>query len=309
MRGRLSSLCLAFFLLPPLWFAGVRQPATEQELAELKQRMVVLVNADRARFGLRPVEYDPLASAIGDIFCRHALEQGVTGHYLLDGYSPFHRYSLWGRSPHFCAENVCCTSHKLPVVWTKEEIWNAMVRHEQTMLAEKPPNDGHRRNILDPWHTHLGVGIAYSSNGLRVVQEFLNKYAAVQRIPQRFPLGQPIPFSGRLLEPEKYEVAGVWVFFDPTPRPLTADEANAKDSYGYPADRLYLRPKLPPNTFYKDDGGRGEVELGEGGWFSVTVPQFANKPGIYGLMLRLCPREDKTKQFPATFFCIEVPER
>ena len=28
------------------------------------------------------------------------------------------------------------------------------------MMAEKPPDDGHRRAILDPLWTHVGIGVA-----------------------------------------------------------------------------------------------------------------------------------------------------
>jgi uncharacterized protein YkwD len=33
------------------------------------------------------------------------------------------------------------------------------------MLAEKPPNDGHRANILDPGLKHIGIAVVRGSNG------------------------------------------------------------------------------------------------------------------------------------------------
>lgn len=297
-------------LLAVAWFAAWAhcqpQAISDDDLLELKQRMVRLVNEDRAKEGLTPVEFDPLASRIGDIFCRQALKEGVYGHYLLDGSSPFHRYSLWGQSPHYSAENVGATKRR--VRWTKELMWETMVRYEEMMMGEKPPNDGHRKNILNPWRTHLGVGLAFDDTGMRMVHEFVNKYAIVYKTGQQAKLGEAIPFAGRVSEPDKYDVSGVWVFYDPPPKPITLEEANRRLSYTYPDLRRYLRPILPPDTFYADDKGRGEVEVSDDGEFSVNVPQFAQKPGIYGLMLRIHPKGDKARNFPATYFCIEVKE-
>ena len=38
------------------------------------------------------------------------------------------------------------------------------------MLAEKPPNDGHRRTILDPAATHVGVGYAIVGGSFRMAR-------------------------------------------------------------------------------------------------------------------------------------------
>ena len=48
----------------------------------------------------------------------------------------------------------------------------ALEGHEN-MLREKPPSDGHRRTILDPEATHVGVGWAAENGRFQMAQEFL----------------------------------------------------------------------------------------------------------------------------------------
>ena len=40
------------------------------------------------------------------------------------------------------------------------------------MMAEKPPDDGHRQAILDPLWTHVGIGVALEGGEFRMTEEF-----------------------------------------------------------------------------------------------------------------------------------------
>jgi uncharacterized protein YkwD len=43
------------------------------------------------------------------------------------------------------------------------------------MLNEQPPNDGHRKNILNPSFTHIGIAIYRAPSGtLWLTQDFSN---------------------------------------------------------------------------------------------------------------------------------------
>ena len=49
-----------------------------------------------------------------------------------------------------------------------------MTRQSQhAMMIEKPPHDGHRRTILDPHATHVGIGLAWEKGEFRIAQEFV----------------------------------------------------------------------------------------------------------------------------------------
>jgi uncharacterized protein YkwD len=45
----------------------------------------------------------------------------------------------------------------------------------QAMLNEKPPNDGHRKNILSSSFTHIGIAVSRDSSGtVWLTQDFSN---------------------------------------------------------------------------------------------------------------------------------------
>jgi len=59
-------------------------------------------------------------------------------------------------------ENASCfTDAKHRPVDSYARIDPDQIEHTESMFFnEVPPNDGHRKNILKPWHTKVGIGIA-----------------------------------------------------------------------------------------------------------------------------------------------------
>ena len=51
-----------------------------------------------------------------------------------------------------------------------------MRRSQQVMMNEVAPHDGHRRTILDPYATHVGIGMAWEGGEFRLAQEFVRRY-------------------------------------------------------------------------------------------------------------------------------------
>jgi uncharacterized protein YkwD len=52
-----------------------------------------------------------------------------------------------------------------PVSSTTAAIAQMAVRLTQSMLAEQPPSDGHRQNILSSTFTHIGITVTRDSSG------------------------------------------------------------------------------------------------------------------------------------------------
>ena len=52
-----------------------------------------------------------------------------------------------------------------PVAETQANITGMAVALTKGMLAEQPPNDGHRRNILNPNFHHIGITVLRDSGG------------------------------------------------------------------------------------------------------------------------------------------------
>jgi uncharacterized protein YkwD len=62
-----------------------------------------------------------------------------------------------------------------PVADTTAAIAQMAVGITQSMLNEKPPNDGHRQNILSKTFTHIGIAVSRDSSGTAwLTQDFSN---------------------------------------------------------------------------------------------------------------------------------------
>jgi uncharacterized protein YkwD len=62
-----------------------------------------------------------------------------------------------------------------PVADTSAAIAQMAVGLTQSMLDEKPPNDGHRQNILSSTFTHIGIAVYRDSAGtVWLTQDFSN---------------------------------------------------------------------------------------------------------------------------------------
>jgi len=171
-----------------------------------------------------------------------------------------------------------------------------------SMLNEKPPNDGHRRTILFPVHTHVGFGIALQGFHLRLAELYVAKYVRVDPIPQRVKPKQSVLFSGRLLNPEN-ELAGVDVYYEPLPTPPQIEWLRVARSYGMPDERESFQPRLPAGLLYTD-GTKGEIEMLAGRNFRVRVP-LSRIPGINTIMVWLSKGENGVP-FPASQICVLV---
>jgi uncharacterized protein YkwD len=62
-----------------------------------------------------------------------------------------------------------------PVANSTSSIAQMAVALTQSMLNEKPPNDGHRQNILSTSFTHIGIAVFRDSSGtVWLTQDFSN---------------------------------------------------------------------------------------------------------------------------------------
>ena len=144
------------------------------------------------------------------------------------------------------------------------------------MMSEVPPDDGHRRTILDPNATHVGVGYAIERGNFRMAQEFLTRRLGELslRLISRAP--STILFQGRLVSP--YRLAFVTFSHEPSPGPLTKGQANARTSYTYPDGTLAYVAQ--GNTLVHVVGAQTEdrIRIESNGDFS-----FRFTPGLPGL--------------------------
>ena len=131
--------------------------ATTRPRPDLEQRMLELVNQERAAAGLRPLVADP---ELTEVARRHSADMFARGYFAHDtpeGRDPFDRMREANASFLTAGENLALAP-TLPVA--------------HNGLMNSP---GHRANILRPQFGRLGIGIMDGGmRGLMVSQEFRN---------------------------------------------------------------------------------------------------------------------------------------
>lgn len=193
----------------------------------LQHFMLSLINQNRQANGLPEVKPDSIAAAAGINHAAELARVGYASHWNMAGLGPDHRYTLAG-GRYAVTENIYVQQLRPEDVPTTPEQWQALVRRGQQMLMNSPT---HRRNILWPNHTHVGVGIAYypATGWLVITQEFTNQYVTLQALPQQILPGQTLTVAGNLSPNTSNPLLNL--AFEPLPQPLDIARLNAADSY------------------------------------------------------------------------------
>ena len=147
--------------IPAFGEAGPTAADVENARRQVEER----INHARGELGLAPLERDARLELVGDAAAATLLEEGLVGHVSRDGALPFVRWALAGGSG-FHRENAASLETTSSLAGRR--LGEVLVGLTDGMLAEQPPHDGHRRALLDPTATHLGVGVAESDGRLRM---------------------------------------------------------------------------------------------------------------------------------------------
>src|SRR5450759_4320928 len=123
----------------------------------VKEGIFERINRDRLLAGLLPVAWDEAASRVADAFCAQQVREATRGHFLMDGVPPYARTAIAGVFGAQAENSVSWVT--TAGSFTEPSLRLALMGHQE-MMDEKPPQDGHRRTILDPdatpvSYTHL----------------------------------------------------------------------------------------------------------------------------------------------------------
>src|SRR5712692_5766064 len=203
----------------------------------VKRAVFERINRDRAAAGLPVVEWDEAASKVADDFCARQVAEKSRGHFLTNGVPPYARMGFDGV---FGMQLENSVSWITTAARFSEPILRLALEGHEDMLGEKPPSDGHRKTILDPDATHVGVGFAAENGRFQMAQEFLVRGLArlsLSAVRSR----RTVQFEGRPLG--RSTLAFVTVAHEPPPRALSGDEASGRRSYAYPQPALSFVPE------------------------------------------------------------------
>jgi hypothetical protein len=292
-------------------FAQDEGPIDETRFT-LRHEMLRMINHDRKRAGLTPVDIDPATSALADAYCERQIRNGTTGHFTTDGLAPYMRYSLGGGNDGV-SENAAAWSANYR--FDDRALLDLLRQSEEAMLAETPPHDGHRKTILDPQATHVGIGMAWRGGELRLAQEFLRKYLDWSRpLPRRAIAGAHQLCSGK--PRNGYRIDAVTVHREPLPQPMSATVANLITTYSLPNERREYLPRLGVRRWTTaegevktarqeySDGRRGDFQVADDGTFAFAVP-FTDGPGVYTVVIWV-RKEGDTTSFAASNVSVQV---
>jgi uncharacterized protein YkwD len=259
------------------------------DYAEAQRFVLSLINRDRKKAGLPPVVIDDAASKAGLRHARDMAANGFTGHVGSDGSVPEQRYSDSGGSD-FVQENAAClfdtVQRKLE---TKPRFDPAKLSALHAMfMDEVPPNDGHRRNILNPLHHRVGIGLAQPLDVPQpcLAQEFVDDYGDYAPLPERIGAGARLRIAGEVSPPLAF--GGVGLGRMPLPKPPARDRLNGK-LYRIPSpDTMYFPAGFKTPKPVKLDGKRFSIELELGkvprpGLYAFSI--WAKKPGSSRLFM------------------------
>ncbi|MBI3405727.1 MAG: CAP domain-containing protein [Acidobacteria bacterium] len=266
------------FTLLAAYAATARPQAAGVVPNEIRREVVEQINRDRAAAGLRAVIHAPELSQAADKHAAEMVREDYSSHWDREGWKPYMRYAAAGIRDN-TAENIAsywCTGCAFNLQKLRAEAIEAHGR----FMAEQPPLDGHRKSILDPAHTHVGIGMAYSENGFRMIEIFAGRYAELDALPLRAKLNQSLRISGRV-NTKGFELLQISVFYDPLPQPMTLKQLKETYSYSLPNEEHIERPRLDGTPRRYMDGTLGTVNVGAGGTFQVPLVFWKQQSGVY----------------------------
>ena len=229
--------------------APAQVPRPESRHLEEKRYMLELINDERARHGAAPVTLGDNISA--QLHAESALANCFSGHWGLDGLKPYMRYSLAGgyqsngENGHGSDYCIKPSNRYRPIGDIQVEIREAMAG-----WMESP---GHRRNILDPSHLRVNIGIAWDRYNVKMFQHFEGDYVEYQHLPEIE--DGVLRMSGRVRNGARLgsrRDLGVQIFHDPPPASLTLGQVARTYCYDNGLHVASLRERLTGGSFWTE---------------------------------------------------------
>lgn len=279
------------------------------DLHQVEQAVLAQINKDRLSTGLPAVEWDETAAEAAR---KHAIEMAQNdymSHWDMSGKKPQQRYSEAG-GIYGTTENVGYFSsgaYELNQSLVKEA---ALLLHAK-MMAEVPPDDDHRVNILEPHHTHVGVGVAYSrlNNGFITVafdQEFTDHYVELKGLPSVIKPGEGFIVSGKVNQTSGLNLYSVVLLWEEAPHSMSIEQLKATNHYSSPGQDsiiAYALQEWPMYYFPHVSAVGNKLNIDSEGNFTATL-QAGKKEGLNYLQVWL--KDQKGKIFMANELVIEV---
>jgi len=259
---------------------------------EFAQRYtLVRINQERVRAGAGRVKLDPLVSHSAKLHSEEMLAGSYLSHWNQAGILPTRRYNLLGGYD-AVGENVYMQHGQL----------DSLEDCLDTMLATLMDSPGHRRTILEPTYTHVGLGFALDtdSQDFYASQEFIVKVGGDYSCPLTARVGETVEFSGRF-DQYRYELEHVVVGYEEPPVPRERSWLMRTDSYEI-GGKFFAGYTPSPDLTFRGMATYHDIESNsKTGWFRCrAVLDYKGRPGIYYLSLWLRDKRSGQSLLAAT---------
>jgi len=253
---------------------------------EFAQRYTLMrINQERVRASAGRVQLDPLASHSAKLHSDEMLAGDYLSHWNSEGLKPTRRYNLLGGYDSV-GENVYMQHGQLASL---EECLD-------TMMATLMDSPGHRRTILDPTYTHIGLGFAIDngSQDFYAAQEFIVRVGGEYSCPLTARVGETVEFSGRF-DQYRYELEHVVVGYEDPPVPRERSWLMRTESYQI-GGKFFAGYTPSPHLTFSGMATYHDIDANDKtGWFRCrAVLDYKRRPGTYYLSLWL--RDKRTGQ-------------
>lgn len=125
-----------------------------ERLHEMKKEVIRLVNVERAKRGLPPLQYNPTLEGSAQIYAEDMAEDGFFGHVSPEGETLEQRMEQSGFFERFYDRGCICTEHYT----LGENLARGQKTPDEVMKAWMN-SPSHRDAILNPEFTDIGIGI------------------------------------------------------------------------------------------------------------------------------------------------------
>ena len=251
----------ATVLIPPTLVAAPTVPPTTarsptpvaaphlRHLTE-KQYMLELINQERERAGLPPVELGTNNAA--QLHAESSLANCFSGHWGVDGLKPYMRYSLAG-GYQSNGENGSGMDYCIKASDGYRAI-QSIDREISEMMDGWMGSPGHRRNVLGRWHKKVNIGLAWNRYNTMGYQHFEGDYVEYTALP-KIEDGD-LSFEGRVKNGAIFgegRFLAVVVNYDSPPHELARGQLSRTYCYDSGRPVAFLRKPLPSNSYYPED--------------------------------------------------------
>jgi uncharacterized protein YkwD len=246
------------------------------ETLKIKLIQLDIINKSRKKFRVAPVKLDILASRVANKMCREAADNKFVSHWNLAGEKPYHRYAFAGGYDH--------VSENAYGEWTSGsyEISNSLINRMMeeghgSFMAERAPNDGHKKNIIDKVHNFVGIGYFMVNDQFRYYEEFIDRYLEFETIPSDLKINEQ---SAITVKP----IGAGYLYFliayrEKFPQPQKVSQLSRTGSYDDYSNEEYLKIPAWELARYRDGN-------------SYRIPMKFTKEGLYYIQIFIDKKEN-----------------